>query len=149
MKKIILVLSIVFFANAAFSGESSWKNWFDNLVKGLKHKIHKMYEPKVRLAAVAAVRGAKEGADPMELYWKGSISQKAQKKLEEEKKQFKEAVELVVEGKIDEGKTALEKFLKENPESVFTTDVKEALSRLPESGETQEPAQTDEKEKKE
>jgi hypothetical protein len=133
-RKIALVLVSVFFANIAFSQETaSWKTWFDNLLKGLKTKIQKRFESKARIAAVAAVRGVLQDIDPMELYWKGSISEKAQKKLEEEKKKFKTAVESVIDGKIEEGRKLLVEFLKENPESLFVPDVKEALSKLPQS----------------
>lgn len=131
-KKIALVLISVFFANISFEQETAeWKLWFNNLLKGLKTKIQKRFEAKTRITAVAAVRGGLQDIDPMELYWKGSISEKSQKKLEEEKKSFKIAVETIIGGKIEEGRKLLNEFLKKNPESIFVPDVKEALSKLP------------------
>ncbi|MEW6042129.1 MAG: hypothetical protein AB1633_11475 [Elusimicrobiota bacterium] len=133
-KKIALVLVSIFFVNIAFGQETaSWKPWFDNLLKGLKTEIQKRFKTKTRIAAVCAVRGELQDIDPMELYWKGSISEKAQKKLDEEKKKFKTAVESIVDGKIEEGRKLLQEFLKENPKSLLVPDVKEALSKLPES----------------
>lgn len=135
MKKILLALVLVFSVNAVRAQESKdWKGWYNNLLMGLKTKIQSRLESKNRISAVAAVRGAKQGSDPMALYWKGGVSDNAQKKLDAEKKQFADAVQLVVDGNIEEGRLGLSKFTKDNPDSVFAQDAKEALSKLPASG---------------
>ena len=112
-------------------GGKDWKGWYGNMLKGLKSKVQKKLESKHRVSAVAAVRGAKQGDDPNALYWKGGVSDKAQKKLAEEKKRLTEAVELVVNGDVEGGREALNKFLKANPESFFAQDAKDALANLP------------------
>lgn len=132
MKKTLMALALIFAAGLVHAeGGKDWKAWFSNMQKGLKTKISKKLESKHRVSAVAAVRGAKQGDDPNALYWKGGVSDKAQKKLAEEKKQLTEAVELVVNGDVEGGREALNKFLKGNPESFFAQDAKEALANLP------------------
>ncbi|MBI4351395.1 MAG: hypothetical protein HY550_08150 [Elusimicrobia bacterium] len=143
MKKALMALALIFAAGTVQAeATKDWKGWYGNMLKGLKTKISKKLESKHRASAVAAVRGAKQGDDPNALYWKGGVSDKAQKKLAEEKKQLTEAVELVVDGDVEGGRAALEKFLKANPESFFAPDAKEALANLP----APEAAQAEEKE---
>ena len=132
MKKILMGLMVLFAVNSVFAGEGKdWKSYYDNLLKGLKSRVQKKMESKNRISAVAAVRGAKQGSDADALYWKGGVSEKAQKKLADEKKAITDAVQLVVDGKLPEGKAALEKFIKDNPDSIYATEAKEALSNLP------------------
>lgn len=132
MKKALLALALIFAVGAVHAEEGrNWKSWYNNMLKGLKTKVQKKLESKTRVSAVAAVRGAKQGDDPNALYWKGGVSDKAQKKLADEKKQLTEAVELVVDGDVESGRAALGKFLKANPESFFAQDAKEALANLP------------------
>lgn len=131
MKRIVFLLLAVFLSCASLS-EAGFVDWYKNLLKGLDARLEKAFVPKVRITAVAAVRGAEQSADPMRLYWKGGISEKAARKLKEEEKQFAEAVRKVVGGNAEEGRKLLEKFLKDNPESPYVKDVKEAISRLPE-----------------
>lgn len=132
MKKILIGLVMVFAVNSVFAAEGKdWKSYYNNLLKGLKSKVQRKFESKNRVSAVAAVRGAKQGSDADALYWKGGVSEKAQKKLAEEKKAITEAVQLVVDGKTAEGKAAMEKFIKDNPDSIYAIDAKEALANLP------------------
>lgn len=132
MKKILIALALIFAVGTLHAEEKKdWKAWYGTMLKGLKTKVQKRLESKTRVSAVAAVRGAKQGGDANSLYWKGGVSEKAQKKLAEEKKQLTEAVELVVGGDIEAGRAALNTFLKTNPESFFVQDAKEALSNLP------------------
>lgn len=132
MKKALMALALLFAVGLAHAeGGKDWKGWYGNMLKGLKSKVQKKLESKHRVSAVAAVRGAKQGDDPNALYWKGGVSDKAQKKLAEEKKQLTDAVQLVVDGDVEGGRASLEKFLKANPESFFAQDAKEALANLP------------------
>ena len=132
MKKALMALALLFAVGVVHAeGGKDWKGWYGNMLKGLKSKVQKKLESKHRVSAVAAVRGAKQGDDPNALYWKGGVSDKAQKKLAEEKKRLTEAVELVVNGDVEGGREALNKFLKANPESFFAQDAKDALANLP------------------
>ncbi len=132
MKKLLIVMALLFSAGALRAEPAKdWKSWYGDMLKGLKSKVERKLESKLRVSAVAAVRGAKQGEDANALYWKGGVSDKARKKLEEEKKQLTEAVELVVNGDTEGGRAALNKFLKDNPESFFAVDAKEALANLP------------------
>lgn len=125
----ILLLSALGTAGAAEG--SGWKDYYDNLLKGLKSKVQKKFESKTRVSAVAAVRGAKQGSDAEALYWKGGVSEEARKKLAEEKEALTAAVQLVVDGRTAEGRAAIEKFLKDYPESFYASDAREALGKLP------------------
>ncbi len=131
MRKLIITLALVFSVNAVYAGDGDWKSWYGNMLKGLRTRVEKKLSSKTRVSAVAAVRGAKQGSDPKALYWKGSVSDAAQKKLEAERKQLGDAVQLVLDGDIAGGRAALQKFIKDNPDSVFMADAKDALSKLP------------------
>jgi len=130
MKKIFMGLILLFAFNSAYAA-GDWKGYYENLLKGLKSKVQKKFESRTRVSAVAAVRGAKQGGDADALYWKGGVSEKAQKKLLEEKKALGDAVQLIVDGKLADGKAGLESFIKDNPESFYAADAKEALANLP------------------
>jgi len=132
MKKLLMALALIFAVGMVQAEEGrDWKGWYGNMLKGLKSKVQKRLESKQRVSSVAAVRGAKQGEDHNALYWKGGVSEKAQKKLAEEKDQLTAAVELVVNGDVEGGRAALNKFLKDNPESFFAQDAKDALANLP------------------
>lgn len=136
MKKIIICVSLLALTGSAFAAGKP--GFFDNLLKGLKSKIGSKLESKNRVASVAAVRGKNQGADAAyALYWKGGVSEKAQKKLAAEKQQFTDAVQLVVDEDVAGGKAALEKFIKNNPDSVYLPEAKEALENLPEQAVTE------------
>ena len=116
----------------AFAADSGNKGWFETTIKGLKSKIARRYQASsVGAASVAAVRGAdmKENTKD-KVYWKGTQSDKRDKKLGKQRSQLAAALELAVSGKIDEAKKGVEKFIKDNPESPYLEDAKEALVRL-------------------
>ncbi len=132
MKKLLIGITLLLVFNSVHAaGGKDWKGYYDNLLKGLKSKVQKKFESKTRVSAVAAVRGAKQGSDAEALYWKGGVSEEARKKLTEEKKALTEAVQLVVDGGLSEGKAALEKFIKDYPESFYISDARDALANLP------------------
>lgn len=130
MKKILLTLALVFTANSAHAA-GDWKDWYSNTMKGLKAKVESRLQSKNRVSAVAAVRGAKQGGDAKALYWKGGVSEAARKKMDAERKQLTDAMQLVLDGSPQQGKAAIEKFVKENPDSVYLPEAKEALEKLP------------------
>lgn len=132
MKHIIMGLIVLMMANPVYA--ASKPGFFESLLKGLKSKIGSKLESKNRVSAVAAVRGEKQGLDPWALYWKGGISEMAQQELAKEKQQFADAVQFVVDGDTDGGKTALKKFIDTNKDSVYAQDAQEALNNLPEAG---------------
>jgi hypothetical protein len=132
MKKTILAAFLVLFAASAQAAEGgNWRDWYNNMIKGLRAKVEKRLESKTTVAAVAAVRGANQNSDPRALYWKGSVSESASKKLEGERKQLGDAMELAAGGDIAGGKAAIARFIKDNPDSVYLPDAKDALARLP------------------
>jgi len=132
MKKILMALALIFAVGLVHAEENkNWKGWYSDMLKGLKTKVAKKLQSKSRVTAVAAVRGAKQGEDANALYWKGGVSEKAQKKLADEKAEITAAVELVVNGDVEGGRAALDKFVKGNPESFFLQDAKDALANLP------------------
>lgn len=139
MKKIILLVCIIFLTGTVSverSAAKSWKSWFQTALKSLKAETTRRFQSKViRLTAVAAVRGAEIDVDPFKPYWKGGISEKAAKKLSAEKKEFAQGLELILAGKIEEGEKALKKFEKAHPDSILLPDIKEALSNLPQKSE--------------
>jgi len=139
MKKQLLTLALLFSVNVGYAAESG-TSWYENLMKGLKTKVQKKLESKNRVSSVAAVRGARQGGDARALYWKGGVSEAAQKKLEAERKQLNDAVQLVLDGDNKGARTAFEKFIKDNPESVFLPEAKESLEKLPSDSPAAAPA---------
>ncbi|OGR45004.1 MAG: hypothetical protein A2X35_06305 [Elusimicrobia bacterium GWA2_61_42] len=132
MKKILLALALVFSVNSVYAADKGdWKDWYSSMLRGLRAKVEKKLESKTRVSAVAAVRGAKQGGDARALYWKGGVSDAARKKLDAERKLLTDALQLVMDGKMSEGKAAIGKFIKDNSESVYLPEAKEALERLP------------------
>ena len=132
MKKLSMILALLFAFNAAYAAEGGdWRNYYQKLLKGLKSKVQKKFESKNRVSAVAAVRGARQGSDAEALYWKGGVSEKAREKLAEEKKALTEAVHRMVDGNAPEGEGGVDEFIKDNPESFYVPDAKEALANLP------------------
>jgi hypothetical protein len=150
MKKILMILVLVFAANTCFAarGSGGFMGWYKKVLKTLNSKIEKRLAPKVRISAVAAVRGADQSLDPMELYWKGGMTEKSAKKLDGEKKEFIVAIEMVVNGKTDEGKKLLEAFIKNNSNSLYALDAQEALDKLAEAENVEEKAEIKEETKK-
>lgn len=135
MKKLMLVSLLCMVSASVFAADDVSKTWFEHALQGLKSRVTRAYESKtVRVTAVAAVRGAETGArDPMQPYWKGGISGKAAEKFEAERKDFADALDLIVAGKTDDGAKLLMEFERKHPGSVLLPDVKEAISKLPES----------------
>ena len=131
MKKILLTLALLFTVNSVHAADGDWKSWYSNTLKGLKAKVESKLQSKNRVAAVAAVRGEKQGGDAKALYWKGGVSEAARKKLDAERKQLTDAMQLVLDGSLPQGKAAIEKFMKDNPDSVYLAEAKEALEKLP------------------
>lgn len=134
MKRAFIAFALLFAVGTAMAAEGGWKTWYVNMLRGLKAKVDARMASKTRVSAVAAVRGANQNEDPYALYWKGGISEKAQKKLDDERKQLTSAVELVVNGDLDAGRDALSKFIKDNPDSYLVKDAQEALKNLPQPG---------------
>ncbi|MFH1619616.1 MAG: hypothetical protein ABIG11_06885 [bacterium] len=138
MKKTAVFLILFALTAGAINAEekaadkSGWKAWFQNTLKSLKSETGRRFGSRtVRVTAVAAVRGAEMDSDPMTPYWKGGITEKASKKLAAERDEFTKAVELILEGKTEDGEKALNAFKKNHPESSLLPDVKEALANIP------------------
>lgn len=132
MKKIILALAVILLAGSVRAADGgNWRDWYNNMVKGLRSKVEKRLESKTSVAAVAAVRGSNQNSNPRALYWKGGVSESARKKLDAERKQLGDALQLATGGDIAGCKEAVGKFIKDNPDSLYLPEAKEALSRLP------------------
>jgi hypothetical protein len=131
MKTVLLTLTLVLSANCVVLAADTGKAWYETMLQGLKTKVQKKLESRNRVSAVAAVRGAKQGEDARALYWKGGVSDAARKKLDAERKQLADAVQLAVDGDNAGAKVALGDFIKNNPDSLYLPDAKEALEKLP------------------
>ena len=131
MKKATLFMSVMLAASLAFAQDNKDKSWFETTLKGLKSKIAQKYQStSVGASSVAAVRGAKVSDDSTKPYWRGTNADKSGKKLAAQRKQFSAALELALAGKDEAAVKALEKFVKDNPQSPYLADAKEALNRL-------------------
>ncbi|MDA8242573.1 MAG: hypothetical protein M0025_00425 [Elusimicrobia bacterium] len=132
MRTIIAALALMFAVGTAKAADpGGWKGWYNDLLRGLKTKVQTRLQSRTRVSAVAAVRGADKNKDAFAPYWKDTVSESAQKKLADEKAVLTAAVEQVVNGDVEGGRAALKKFLKDNPDSFFAQDAKDALANLP------------------
>jgi hypothetical protein len=112
-------------ALAAEPKGSSLADW----IKVVQRKISKIVPKKIKPLSIgeAGIRGAKEDA-PVKLYWKGKKSEETV--TEEEMKEFKVAIDLIVKDDRAAAATVLEKFLKQYPSSVLIPDAKKMLDLL-------------------
>ncbi len=114
-------------ALAAEPKGSSLADW----VKVVQKKIARIVPKKIRPLSTgdAGMRGTKEDA-AVKLYWKGKKSEETV--TEEEMKEFKAAVDLIVKDDRDAAATVLEKFLKQYPSSALVPDAKKMLDLIKE-----------------
>lgn len=115
-------------------GKAGVMSWFKNWKNALERSAVEGKYRKMRTATgVAAVRGsAQSAADPEEAYWKGGWSEKREKERAKERGELAAAVGLIMDGKGDEARAALDAFEKEHPKSSFLGEVKEARAKLDE-----------------
>lgn len=112
---------------------ASLKTFFENLKKGLAESSVSGDFQRRRATAVAAVRGnAQDSADPNKPAFKGGAKGKQAAQLKKERAELSAAVDLVIEGKVQEGIAALESFEKKHPKSALLPDAKEAKAKAQE-----------------
>ncbi|MBI5242674.1 MAG: hypothetical protein HY922_03190 [Elusimicrobia bacterium] len=116
-------------AQAAKPKAKSGLKWFKQLMQGLQKSAVEGHHRKVRISAVASVRG-----EPQEkskgLYWKGSLSEKQAAQYDKERQEFAAAVELIIAGKLDEGGAKLDAFEGDHPKSKLLKEVQDARRKL-------------------
>ena len=111
--------------------KSSWKSFFETLVKSLDRSTASRFaKGNVRVVAVAAVRGAGQTSeDPLAPYWKGGWSEKAAEGYKKETEEFRAAAQLLLDGKPDESIAGLKAFKAAHPKSSLLPDVEDALKQ--------------------
>lgn len=125
---------------------SMLRTWFKHLKEGLSESSVAGSFQKSRVTAVAAVRGAPQGAvEPDKPQWKGGAKAKKAEQLKKEKAELASAVDLILEGKVKEGEAGLEAFEKAHPKSPLLADVAEAREKLKELEAGAAPAEQTEK----
>ena len=112
-------------ALAAEPKGSSLADW----IKVVQKKINKIVPKKIQplSTGVAGMRGSREDASA-KLYWKGKKSDELV--TEDEMKDFKTAIDLIVKDDRAAAITVLEKFLKQYPDSSLIPDAKKILDLL-------------------
>ena len=123
---------------------SQWfKHWKDALEKSAVEGRYR----RVRPGAVAAVRGTpQKDAAAGEIYWKSGVSDKVKAQILKERAELAEAAELILQGKLQEGRERLDAFEKAHPKSDFSGDVLEARAHLEELSKQAVPAPSTEAE---
>lgn len=129
-------VSVVSFAQSPAQPESRKSlimTWFEHLKKGLSESSVQHRYQRTRVTAVAAVRGDSQAqADPNQPEWKGSRKARKDAALRKERAEFAKAVDLIMEGKSEEGVQALDSFEKAHPKSSMLTEVREAREKAKE-----------------
>jgi hypothetical protein len=137
MKTLSLLLALSFILPSAYAENkpskrfSALKTWFQNLKEGLmESSVNEMQQKRGRVAAVAAVRGSKQGvADPDKPEWKSGRRAKRAEAVKQEREELSSAVDLVINGKLEEGITALDAFEQAHPKSPLLIDAKQAREK--------------------
>jgi TolA-binding protein len=112
-------------ALAAEPKGSSLADW----IKVVQKKVSRIVPKKIQPLGTgeAGIRGTREDA-PVKLYWKGKKSEETV--TEDEMKEFKSAVDLIVKDDRDAAGTVLEKFLTRYPSSALVPDAKKMLDLI-------------------
>ena len=139
MKRTILAGLLIAGALGAVQAEepksrfASLKTFFQKLKEGLSESSVSGDFQKRRATAVAAVRGnPQDSADPNKPAFKGGAKGKQAAQLKKERAELSSAVDLVIEGKVQDGIAALESFEKKHPKSALLPDAKEAKAKAQE-----------------
>jgi len=112
------------------SKPSALRTWFKHLREGLSESAVAGQYQKSKITAVAAVRGApQQASDPEKPAWKGTARSRKAERLRKEKAEFAKAVDLVLEGKFEEGDQGLAAFEKAHPRSPLLPEVQEARQK--------------------
>ncbi|MBP7796403.1 MAG: hypothetical protein KA059_06495 [Elusimicrobiales bacterium] len=135
MKKIILagflgIISLNAFCDDIKPSETN-KKWYVEAVKKVKLKLNSLLNP-TKTASVTSVFGIR-GNDydsKNSLYWKNMNTDKLNDKISADKKALESIIKQIEDGKIDEAKTGLKNFIKNNPNSYIINDAKELLNNL-------------------
>ncbi len=123
----VLFLSVMAVALGVQFGRAGWS--LGDWLKQLDAKVRRVDDKRQgRLAASAAVRGAKNDESAKGIYWKGKKA--SGPAPEAEWAEFKAALTLAQQGKTAEAKTAFSAFLDKHPQSSMAPDAKETLSLL-------------------
>ncbi len=115
------------------SKKSLLRTWFEHLKKGLSESSVQHRYQRTKVTAVAAVRGdSQTQSDPNQPEWKGSRKARKDAVLRKERAEFAKAVDLIMEGKTEEGVLALDSFEKAHPKSSMLGEVREAREKAKE-----------------
>ncbi|PCI38636.1 MAG: hypothetical protein COB53_04480 [Elusimicrobia bacterium] len=106
------------------------RKWFSHWAIGLKRTAVNARRRKVRITAVAAVRGSKQDSNPNLPYWKGTWSDKKTAERVVERAELEAVVELALAGDFDGAAAGLTKFEKSRPKSTLLSAVSEAKVQL-------------------
>ena len=137
-------------AGAAAKIGASLRTWFLNLKEGLSESSVSGQRQKGRLTSVAAVRGNAQGSDggrsvsglrPAQRdaseadrpAWKSGAQSKKMKQLRLEKAEFSAAVDLILDGKLQQGSEALDAFEQAHPGSSLLAEVQETRGKIKEA----------------
>lgn len=115
-------------------GKAGVMSWFKNWKNALERSAVEGKYRKMRTATgVAAVRGSGQAAaNPDEAYWKGGWSEKREKERINERGELAAAVGLIMDGKGEEARAALDAFEKAHPKSSYLGEVTQARAKLDE-----------------
>ncbi|MFA6317120.1 MAG: hypothetical protein WC943_06850 [Elusimicrobiota bacterium] len=106
------------------------RTWFEHLKQGLSESAVQGNYQKARVTAVAAVRGSEqELSDKNVPSWKAGARTRKALRNKAERQEFAKAVDLILEGKSEEGVAALEAFEDAHPKSPLLVDVREAREK--------------------
>lgn len=130
-------------ASTSPKARKTWlRTWFEHLKQGLSESAVQGDYQRVRVTAVAAVRGnQQQAADQNKPSWKAGAKGKKSAALKAERREFSRAVDLILEGKVQEGVAALDAFEKAHPKSTLVSDVREAREKAREMQAAPEPVE--------
>ncbi len=109
----------------------SFKTWFEHLKEGLTESSVSAERQTGSMTAVAAVRGDKQSfAELDKPAWKSSGRIKKARELKKQKAELSSAVDLVLQGKMDDGDAKLAAFETAHPDSPYLAEAHQARAKI-------------------
>jgi len=135
MKKVVIAVFLGFISLNSFCDDNKLstadKKWYAEAVKKVKLKLNSLLNPtkSTSVTSVFGIRGNNYDSKN-NLYWKNMNTDKLNDKISADKKTLELIIKQIEDGKLDEAKTELKNFIKNNPNSYIINDAKELLNNL-------------------
>lgn len=114
---------------------ADFRTWFEHFKEGLTESSLTAERQRSGVTTVAAVRGNKQTSAELDKpVWKSPSADRRARALKKQKSELSAAVELVLQGKLDDGDAKLADFEKAYPDSPYLADAHQARAKIKAAG---------------